>query len=61
MDEQTKEFMHERINQILMDDEEYKKLEYSEKDEVMAQARAEVVCYKEGFNDALNLILRGLN
>ena len=53
--------MYERINQALIDDEEYRKLEANEKDETIVQARAEVICYKAGFNDALNLILRGLN
>ena len=61
MDKLAKEFMYERINQALIDDEEYRKLEANEKDETIVQAKAEEICYKAGFNDALNLILRGLN
>lgn len=53
-----KQFIAERCNKALMENEDYVNMEQSEDtDQDVLQARAEELCYKKGFLDAMALVM----
>jgi hypothetical protein len=51
------EFVAKRCEKALLDSDKYRELESVDTDPCELQGIAEIVCYKKGFKDALNMIL----
>jgi hypothetical protein len=53
-----KQFVYARCDKALLEDEEFKKIGYDDKvDPEVVLAKAETICYEQGFRDAVRMLL----
>lgn len=58
MDKDFMQYVYTRCSKALMEDAEYMELEHSDNPNAdILQAKAEELCYIQGFNDAMRIML----